>query len=162
LRLGPGLRGRVDPDEIVQETWIRALRDLEQFDAARGSFRAWIFGLAKYVLLDALRLARREDRDEGRMTLSTAALANHPDSVTSATRRLAREEGLQRFLERMQALGEDEQTLVLLCGLEGMSCDQAALRLGISHAAAVKRWQRLRAEILRRDLPRELLVEEAP
>ena len=62
-----------------------------------------------------------------------------------------------RFLERVQALGEDELALLNACGLEGLNSVEAGLRLGISADAAKKRWQRLRGEIVSRDLPRGLL-----
>lgn len=148
----------MEPEDLVHEVWARALAGFESYDASR-PFRAWLFGIARNVLLEALREARKraasgEDPSELRRALEQA-----PDEVTSFTRRLARDEALAHFLERVRELGEDEQTLVRLCGLEGASCKDAALALGINEEAARKRWQRLRTELVRRDLPRELLDE---
>ena len=67
---------------------------------------------------------------------------------------------MQRFLARVRELGEDEQSLTILCGLEGLGCDQAAKRLGISQEAAVKRWQRLRCDLATLAPTRELLSEQ--
>jgi RNA polymerase sigma-70 factor (ECF subfamily) len=160
LRIQDELQTRIDPEDIVQETWFRALRVLDRFDPARAAFRTWIFGLAKNVLLEALRAVRRIELAGMDTTTRVFALENVPDSVTSITRRVAREEALQRFLARVRELGEDEQTLTILCGLEGLGCDQAARRLGISHEAAVKRWQRLRSDLATLVPTRELLAEE--
>ena len=160
LRIRPGLRGRLEPEEIVQETWCRALRKLDDYDAARGSFRTWIFGLAKNVLLEALRTLQAPQVGSGSATARAFAIENHPDAATSVTRRLAREDGLQHFLQRVQALGDDEKNLVLHCGLEGLTAEEAGLRMNLAAETVKKRWQRLRAELIARDLPRDLLVEE--
>ena len=52
----------LDPDDLLQEVWIRALQTGSGFDPAKGSFRAWVFGIAKHVYLEALRKrpARRD------------------------------------------------------------------------------------------------------
>lgn len=157
LRIRKELHGRVDPEEIVQETWYRALQSLSEYDRGRAPFREWVFGHARNVLLEALRKVHRAGPSAPATPSSLFPLEHHPDSVTSFTRRLARDEGLQRFLARILELGEEEQTLTILCGLEGLGCDQAAERLGISHEAALKRWQRLRAEIATRGLSRYLV-----
>jgi RNA polymerase sigma-70 factor (ECF subfamily) len=160
LKIGPNLRGRLDPEEVAQETWLRALRSLREFDDARATFRAWLFGIARHVLMEAFQNLRRQSAAAG-TTARVFALENHPDTVTSVTRRIAREDALLRFIARVGELGEDEQMLTVLCGIEGMSYDDAADRLGISRDAAKKRWSRLRAELAARELPRELLAESA-
>ncbi len=160
LRLRPGIRGRVEPDEIAQETWVRALSSWHTFDPAQAGFRRWIFGVAKNVLADALATTLRSRELAVGSTSRAFALENLPDGVTSATRRLASDDALSGFLARVQAHGDDERTLVLLCGLEGQSLGEAALRLGISDEAAKKRWQRLRADLIALDVAKLLFVEE--
>ena len=45
--------------DVVQEVWLRALRGLTRLrDAAR--FRAWLFGIARRVLMDRLRVRYAE------------------------------------------------------------------------------------------------------
>jgi RNA polymerase sigma factor (sigma-70 family) len=161
LRIRPDYHARLDPEEIVQETWFRALRRFEDFHSEQAIFRSWIFGIAKNVLLEGLRDLRAGEMPGAGTTTRILSLERQPDQVTSITRRVARADALQRFLERVRALGEEEQTLTILCGLEGLSCEQAAQRLGLTYEAAAKRWQRLRAEIVSRDLPRELLSDGA-
>ena len=55
LRLGRSARERLDPEDVVQEVWLRAAKAFEQFDPQRGSFRGWIFQVTKYALLDTFR-----------------------------------------------------------------------------------------------------------
>jgi RNA polymerase sigma-70 factor, ECF subfamily len=50
-----GLRDRAD--EVVQETWLTALRLVRRFDPERGSFSAWLHGIAADVLRNHLRRA---------------------------------------------------------------------------------------------------------
>ncbi len=48
--------GRRDwTDEVVQETWLSAIRRLRKFDPQRGSFLAWVRGIAANVLRNHLR-----------------------------------------------------------------------------------------------------------
>ena len=55
LRIRPELRQWVDPGDVVQEVWCRAWRVFGTFDAATGSFRFWVFRIAKNVLMEAFR-----------------------------------------------------------------------------------------------------------
>ena len=141
----------VDPADLLGETWLRAVRSVRDFDAGRASFRAWLFGIAKKVLLHELRArARRETVAERTGAASRAAhggLEGVPASVTSLSLRFGREESMARFLARVKELTREERELVLYCGLEGSSCREAATRMGLSEEATLKRWQRLRAEL---------------
>jgi len=160
LNLRAGLRARVDAEEVAQEVWLRAWRSLADFDPAHGSFRGWLFGIARNVLLEAFQALQRRRVGSG-STTRLFDLENCPDTVTSATQRVARDDSLQHFIARVRELGEDEQVLVQCCGLEGLGAAEAATRLRITAEAARKRWQRLRASLEELDLPRELLADGA-
>src|SRR5262245_47964504 len=47
-------------DEILQETWLTAVRRLREFDPARGPFLAWLRGIAANLLRNELRRAGRQ------------------------------------------------------------------------------------------------------
>jgi RNA polymerase sigma-70 factor (ECF subfamily) len=47
-------------DEVVQETWLVAVRRIRAFDPAAGSFVAWLRGIAANVVRNRLRQRRRE------------------------------------------------------------------------------------------------------
>src|SRR5690349_14597338 len=55
-----GLRDTAD--ELVQETWLTALRRLRAFDPARGSFAGWLRGIAAHLLSNHLRRQSRRGR----------------------------------------------------------------------------------------------------
>src|SRR5438876_5762634 len=44
-------------EEVVQEAWLVAVRRVRTFDPRRGSFRAWLLGIAAHVVRDQLRAA---------------------------------------------------------------------------------------------------------
>jgi RNA polymerase sigma factor (sigma-70 family) len=157
LRVQQPLRSRVDPEDIVQETWLRALLTFHQYDASRGSFRGWIFGIAKHVLLQALETARGSGTPASGSTENLRAIRSVADTATSLTRRASASDAVRLFLERALSLGEDDQMLTILCGLEGLTSAEAAKRLGIGEDAAKKRWQRLRNEFAAQGLSRVLL-----
>src|SRR5919201_5949979 len=52
-----GLRDRAD--EVVQETWLTAVRRLRSFDPGQGSFAGWLRGIAANLLRNQLRRERR-------------------------------------------------------------------------------------------------------
>ena len=141
----------VEPSDLLGETWLQALRSLHRYDPAQAGFRAWIFGIAKKVLLHHLRDLDRSDATLGRRGDPCAGgprdLEDVPESVTSLSRRFERDESMLRFLEKIDGLPSEERDLVVFCGLEGFTCGEAAVRLGISVDATTKRWQRLRAEL---------------
>src|SRR5690242_3121658 len=61
LRIRPSMRARLDPQDLVQEVWLRGARSHARFDASASSFRAWIFKIGKHVMLEAVRAVRTEN-----------------------------------------------------------------------------------------------------
>jgi RNA polymerase sigma-70 factor, ECF subfamily len=163
IRIRSELKPWLEPQDLVQEVWCRAWRSFPSFDPAErtgsGAFRYWIFRIAKHVLLEAVRESRSPTFRAGSgSTTRLFALREVPDSVTAASRRLARSESLERFARWMQDLDEEDRRLVVHCGLEGMRHDEVAARLQLSTAAVDKRWQRLRSRVEAQREPRELLA----
>jgi RNA polymerase sigma-70 factor (ECF subfamily) len=57
-----GLRDRAD--EVVQDTWLTAVRRVRAFDPSAGPFAAWLRGIAANLLRNAFRRERRRGRTE--------------------------------------------------------------------------------------------------
>lgn len=142
-RANPRLRG--DVEDVVQEVWLRALEGHASFDPARGTFRAWVFGIVRLVFLESLRSSARDAR--GAAHNASTLLRERADSVTTICRRLERDESTRRFMELVETLDDEDRDLLAYCGLEGRTCGEAATLLGTSEAAATKRWQRLRERL---------------
>jgi RNA polymerase sigma-70 factor (ECF subfamily) len=160
LRIRPEMRSQVDPEDVVAEVWCRAWKAFPKFDAESASFRAWVFQIAKNVMLEAFRKAQRAAPGGAGAGPSTRLfqLQNVPDSATEVSRRIARHEGLQAVLEWVKGLDEEERKLFLHCGLEGMGYAEVAERMQLEYDTVAKRWQRLREKVERFAVPRDLLM----
>ncbi len=160
LRIRPDARRQLSPEDLTQEVWLRAFQVFASFDAAKCSFRAWLFMVAKHVLLEAQRRVRKSQREAAVMGNSTLLSALHdvPLEVTSITRRIAKDEQVQRFITLIDGLDEVDRMTVIHCGIEELSLADAAARLGESYAATAKRWQRLREQMRSWRVPLDLVA----
>jgi len=148
LQIRPAQRAQVDPQDLVAEVWVRAWKSFAGFDAS-GSFRAWIFRIAKNVLLECFRKSRGAGTHAPGPTTRMLELANLPDDATQISRRVARHDGVAKLLEWIAALDEESRALVLHCGFEGLSYAEAAERMGLQRDTLAKRWQALRERLAR-------------
>ena len=100
LRIAKDLRASLGPEDLMQEVWCRAFRVFKQtYDPGRTTFRAWVFTIAKNVLLEGIRAAARWPvQPERARTASVFDLDEHPHQVTSLTSRICRQESIARFL----------------------------------------------------------------
>lgn len=158
-RIRPELRTFVEPADVVQEVWCRAWSARAEGAEPR-ELRPWLFGVAKNVLLEALRRARSPAFRAGAAggTTRLLALGGVPDEVTAVSVRCSRDEHLARFSTWLEELPAEDRDLVVLCGLEGLGHAEVGERLGLSRDATAKRWQRLRARLEEERLPQELLA----
>ncbi|MBL9076728.1 MAG: RNA polymerase sigma factor [Planctomycetes bacterium] len=143
------LRNETDAtkEDFVQEVLFRAVASHSRF--AGGNVAAWVFQIAKHVLLESLRQKRRDarmQRVDGH-TSRFAALHEFPAQVTSMWRRAAKRDDCRELLAFVAELDPIDQRLVLLCGLEGVSVRDAAIQVGLGEAACSKRWYRLRQRL---------------
>jgi RNA polymerase sigma-70 factor (ECF subfamily) len=106
-------------DEVVQDTWLTAVRRVRAFDPAAGPFAAWLRGIAAHHLSNAFRRRRRRG--------PTQTLAQEPAAPGSADEeRRQRAEDVGRALATLP--GRYEEVLRAKY-LEGMSvADIAASR----------------------------------
>lgn len=151
-------RGAVIED-FLQEVWLRGVRALFREGDAFASFRAWIFQVARNVLSETLRWHLRARRST--IGESACALSEKSAVVTNVSTRLESDDTMSTFLEYAQQLAPEDRDLLLLCAIEGRSCAEVAVQVGLGRDAAFKRWQRLRSAL--RDTPwvRHLLLDYA-
>ncbi len=95
-----GLGSAEDAEEIVSDVFVAVWRELDEFDAQRGTLAKWIRMRAKYMALDQRRKRGREL--ETRAEKDVAAL---PDQAAEmAEDWLERKEGLRRALAELSEL----------------------------------------------------------
>jgi RNA polymerase sigma-70 factor (ECF subfamily) len=154
-RLGQDLRRFVDVDDVLQETLIRAYRDIGRFDyRSPGSFMNWLARIAEHVLADLARSEGRQKREVNLVRFRSDSNPGGPEPVDSMTpSRIFREsEALQSLIRELDRLPEEYRIVILLAKIEGLSTREIAERLGKSGEAAslllhraIKRFRSLRA-----------------
>ena len=130
------LRSEDDAEEVVQETFLRAYRNLERFEQ-RANFGTWLYRIAMNCALDLKDKAR---------PASTVQIAEEPDPEANEMQVASQDPGQdrvlygeqvkQRIAAAMTLLSETERAAFTLRHLEGRSIDEIAGVLGIKANAA--------------------------
>ncbi|MFT7619503.1 MAG: RNA polymerase sigma factor (sigma-70 family) [Planctomycetota bacterium] len=149
VRVTGTLRDFIEPCDIVQEVWWRAMDAFDRYDPKNSCFRQWMFRIATNVLLEWNRKRRRKIRIE------PSSLAQRTESLppelarqaTSVGRGLAKRESVKMLVALVAAMSEEDRAVFVQCGLEGKKSAEAALLVGDSDAAVKKRWSRLREKL---------------
>jgi RNA polymerase sigma-70 factor, ECF subfamily len=142
------VRRREEAEDLVQETWLSALRGAPSFEG-RSSLRTWLNGILRRRAADHYRKTRHtdtlgDDFDVGYFV----SVAEQLDSASAA----------QLVTQAMSELSLMEQTAITLCDIDDCDRDEAAARMGVTrghlrvllHRARQKIQQRLEAQGVRR------------
>ncbi len=124
-------------DDLLQEVFLRAVSRGEAFCGLRDR-RAWLFHVARNLLVDHLRLAKNQ--------------VPLPDDLQAEEDLLAAPvDQLGRCLPRvLSELSDEDREAITLCDIEGLTQQAYADRLGLSLPAAKSRVQRARRRLRRR------------
>jgi len=147
---------RAIAEDLNQESWLEAIDGIEQCDAARGSFRNWLFGIARKRV--ALYYRRRT-------AAGNAASQNDPLQAAELEGGSILPEDVLEQVERtslvraaMLVLSEDHRQALVWKYVEGLSVDAIAERLGRTAKAAESLLSRARQEL--RTLLREYMTPD--
>ena len=126
-------------DDLIQQTFMACV---ESKDAFRGdaSFRAYLFGLARFQLLTHYRKSYRD----GRIDFTTSSVR---DLGTSPTGELARREELKLLELALQQVPIDQQIALELTYTEGLAAPEVARVLGIPENTVYSRLRRAKAHL---------------
>jgi RNA polymerase sigma-70 factor (ECF subfamily) len=119
LKLGAHVRQAVEVEDVLQESFLRALRDLQRFEWRGGdSFFQWVRTIAEHVILESVnRLKVRKAAPlEGEVA----------DEVTSQSRALRREERFDRLQSALRSLSPDHRKVILLAKVERLAIQDIA------------------------------------
>ena len=156
FKLSPRAREFSDLEDVVQETYLRAFRDIDRFTyQSAGSFIRWLSSIADHVIVDRVRYQNRERRAGEEVPFRSPSNPAGPEPADTCTpsRLFAQQEAVERLLGRLSALPDDYRQAIVMAKIEGLSTAEMAERLGKSREAvallvyrAVKRFRELRLE----------------
>jgi RNA polymerase sigma-70 factor, ECF subfamily len=154
-KLGPSLRRDADVDDVLQETLLRAYRNIQQFEyQSPGSFMSWLARIADHVIVDMARAQNRQKRAGEHVRFRSESNPGGPEPAHYETpsRIFSENESLGEFAETLSRLPEDYRRVILLAKVEGLTTSEVAKRLEKSNEAtslllhrAIKRLQSLQA-----------------
>ena len=122
-----------DVEELVQETHLRAFRDIGRFTyQSPGSFLRWLSSIADHVIIDRVRYEGRERRAGEEVPFRSASnpMGPEPADTKTPSRLFAQQEAVERLLARLDALPEEYRQVILMAKIEGLSTAEIAERLG--------------------------------
>lgn len=135
FKLSPNARERTEVEDVVQETCLRAFRDVGRFTyRTPGSFLRWLSSIADHVIVDRVRYQNRDRRagEEIPFRSESNPLGAEPADTKTPSRLLGQQEAVDRLLGRLNQLPEDYRQAILLAKIEGLSTAEMAERLGKS------------------------------
>jgi RNA polymerase sigma factor (sigma-70 family) len=121
--------------DLTAETFAVALRALPRYQPRPEPARAWLFGIARNTLLEALRRGRVEDSARHALAMQPVVL----DDADIATLELIAE---TPALEAIEDLPDDQRAAVMAHHVDGESYAQIAQRLECSQSVVRQRVSR--------------------
>jgi RNA polymerase sigma-70 factor (ECF subfamily) len=136
-RLPAAARDVIDPDDIVQQTFVEAFRSISRFREQEGaSFLSWLTAIAENKIMDSVKGLQRQKRGGQRKRVRrVAATDTHSEADLvnllsgggqTPSRSVAGHEAVQAVQNAILALPEEYQQAVQLRLLEGKSLDDTA------------------------------------
>ena len=149
--IGTTLRLRLDPSDLVQETFLEAHRDFPRFDGStERELLAWLRRILARNLADqarrqkaGLRDIRRQvsleamlDRSSARMQQALVAVVSSPSAAA------AQREQAVLLADALADLPPDYREVIILRNLERLRFEEVAARMGRSPGAVRMLWTR--------------------
>lgn len=134
LRMGPNLRVRMDPEDVLQEVAIEAINSWTSLEDPR-HVGAWLVVLAKRkvarILRDQIGVAARDPRRERSIKTDFPMSDRRSGPITVADRR----DRLQQLDAALTRLSDDHRDVILLSRIEGLPAKEVGERMNRSENA---------------------------
>lgn len=130
--------------DLTSETFVRAAGTFESYDPAKGSPRAWLFGIAGHVFA-----THCDQAAQGRETVARLA-GRRPldaDEIDDLTGRIDAERTGRELIASCAQLPDLEREALELVDLSGLTPKEAAAALGVSRVVLRKRLSRARGRL---------------
>ncbi|MBM3974434.1 MAG: sigma-70 family RNA polymerase sigma factor [Planctomycetes bacterium] len=125
LRMGPALRTRMDPEDVLQEVAIEAVNYWHTL-SNEANAGAWLVTLARRkvarIIRDQIGVAARDPRREHAVKTDLPIADRRSGPVTHADRK----DRLQLLADAMERLSEDHREVLIMMQIEGRSAREVA------------------------------------
>lgn len=142
-RIGGQLRKKIEPEDILQEVSMEAVRSLPKVDLSTRDPLSWLFQICERRIIDAhRRFFASQKRDASREaavpqgTDGAGGIANLlVASMTTPSEAFSRDQRQLRMLAALDTLPEDQREALRLRYLVGLPSKEIAARLGKTDGA---------------------------
>ena len=136
-----------DAQELTQDTFLRAFRYIDRYDARRASLSTWLCRIAYRLTLDFQKRRRpvivpMVDDEEWQTDIS--------DKQLEAELSTGREERICRLEQMIDELPDDERMLLTLYYYEDLPLTEIAYIIGIESGPLAKRLYRIRKKLYKK------------
>jgi RNA polymerase sigma-70 factor (ECF subfamily) len=166
VQIGRRLQGKVDAADVVQDAFLGAYRDFDQFrGTTEAEFLGWLRQVLAFVLANLVRhyqgTQRRDIRLERQLAVELDQSSHALDRGLMAAQSSPSQQAIRReqsvlLAEALARLPDDWRDLLILRHLEGLTFPEVAERLGRTLDSVKKQWPRALAKL------RRLLEGESP
>lgn len=168
-RLRPSLRARVDPEDVVADTWAVALPRLSDLEPRKGRLTPVLLKFLATTMLNRLNDLGRKELGRARAHPGGGGGAapppepqsRLPDETAGVVTRAARNETRERLCAALDGLEEKDREVIVLKAIEQNATATVATLLGLTPSAVCMRYARALAR-LRALLPGSVFDELPP
>lgn len=119
-------RGAPEPEDVLAETFLQVVRDLERFDGDEAGWRSWVFTIAYRRLIDDRRSRSRRPASPTDDDSLAAQMPPGSGVEADALENLATEDVLRLF----DRLTDDQRTVLSLHFMGGLTLSEVGRVIG--------------------------------
>ncbi len=120
-----------DAEDVTEEVFIKAMNGIVGYQADKGSFTGWLYGIARNTVIDYFRLVRRET------AVVEAAAARRTEKTGGETDAFV----IEMIKQALAGLTEDQREVIVLRFYAGLKISEIAVHMD-KPETAVKALQR--------------------
>lgn len=137
----------MDAQELTQDTFLKAFRNIDRYDARQSSLGTWLCRIAYHLTLDFLKRRRPvivslEDSSVWQTDIS--------DEELEAELSTDNEQRIERLQELVQQLSDEERMLLTLYYFDDHPLTEIAFITGIGEKALANRLYRIRKKLYKK------------
>lgn len=144
-RVGPRLRTRLDSTDLLQETFVEAVRMFDRFEVRdESSLIRWLSRIAELRVREAVQKMKAAKRDPRReVPIAAGASSASPvvdpaDASPSPSENAVDREDAARFEHCLDRLRDEQREVILLRDFSGASWEDVAEAMGKPSAGAAR------------------------